>query len=216
MNYENLIPSELINELITIRDSVTKDNFRIGDIVGIVIKVCDARGLQVLREDIYKAVGCYVGKAARSVREYYMVAQIYPESLRKQFEILSFDHFRNAAQLGGENDIKALRWAVKQTDQLGRPATVEAMLAKFASPCTYQDEIKAWDAASDEPLKNQEENIRVPEAVTAARAPYYRMFINFSNSIVNLINNGKLAVKPETAAMLKQALRKVEEEISKN
>ena len=193
MNYNDLIPTELRDELIAIRDSYTKDNFRIGDIVGIVTKICDNKGLQILREDIYKAVGCYVGKAARSVREYYMIAQIYPEPIRQRFEVLSFDHFRNAAQLGHGKDIAALEWAVGQVEQLGRPATVEGMLVKFAavpSPDVVYSEAGDGDGESD--------GGTIPEAVEIAQRPVRTIFGQAVMSIKAIVESRKINLAYKT------------------
>ena len=57
----------------------------------------------------------------------------FPEEIREQFAVLAFDHFRHASRFG-EKSIQVLQWAVEQGDTLGRPASVDAMMARFAIP----------------------------------------------------------------------------------
>lgn len=129
--YSDIVPEDLANRLIAIRDAVTKNSWELGDICSTVCKYNEANQTNVTRQDIYSAVGVFVGKSSRTVREFHALAQFYGPESRSRFAPLAFDHFREASRLGPEQALIALEWAIKQTDTLGRPATVDAMTAKF-------------------------------------------------------------------------------------
>lgn len=137
VTYADIIPTEMVEELIVIRDSITQASFRTGDIVN---QIKQARS-DLEPDIVYSAVGSYVGKRARTVREYAMVSAFYPLHVRLEYEALSFDHFRTAMRYG-ENWQDALEWAVSQTDVINRPATVDAMEEKFGegNADTYSQE----------------------------------------------------------------------------
>ena len=123
--YSDLIPDEIQAELISIKESILDQSFRLGDIA----KDCASRNPEQAKIAVYRAVGSFCGKKSRSVREYADIAEFYPEPIRKRFEVLSFDHFRTAYKR--ENSKTMLEWAVEQGDTFGRPATVDAMIAEF-------------------------------------------------------------------------------------
>lgn len=133
MSYSSMIPDKLQNELIQIRDEMTRKYWRIGDICQEVKDYLIFTEQEFSMEEIYSAVGAFVGKPSRTVREYFSLAQFYPDEIREQFSVLAFDHFRHASRFG-DQAIQVLQWAVEQGDTLNRPATVDAMLARFATP----------------------------------------------------------------------------------
>lgn len=133
MSYGNMVPDKLQSELIQIRDDMTRSYFRIGDIIQEVKDYLIFNQQEFSMDEIYSAVGMFVGKPSRTVREYFSLARFYPEEIREQFSVLAFDHFRHASRFG-EKSIQVLQWAVEQGDQLNRPATVDAMIARFALP----------------------------------------------------------------------------------
>lgn len=139
--YGNIVPMDLQDELIAIRDSNTRNAWRIADITAEVIENHILNHSTVALQDIYSAVGMFVGKASRTVREYHMIGRFFDPELREHFSVLAFDHFRHAACLGADQAIYALQWAVEQADTLGRPATVDAMIAKFSPPMPGEPEI---------------------------------------------------------------------------
>lgn len=131
--YGDLIPVNLQDELIAIRDSNTRQSWRIADIVDEVISFCRTNNREAEMQEVYAAVGLFAGRASRTVREYHAIGRFFPPEIREQFECLAFDHFRHAAQLG-DRAIEALQWAMEQTDELNRPATVDAMSARYMPP----------------------------------------------------------------------------------
>jgi len=137
VTYDAIIPSDFIEELIVIRDSITQASFRTGDIVN---QIKQARP-DLEPNLVYSAVGSFVGKRSRTVREYAMVSAFYPMNIRREYETLSFDHFRTAMRYG-DNWQDALEWAVNQTDVINRPATVDSMTEKFGEGTgeTYSQE----------------------------------------------------------------------------
>lgn len=129
--YADIVPDALQTVLLGLRDRRTHDAWLIADITRQVIEFNEANGREIETMLIYSAVGMFAGKASRTIREYYSVGQFFEVEIREQFAVLSFDHFRIAARLGSEKAIQALQWAVEQGDELNRPATVDAMEAKF-------------------------------------------------------------------------------------
>lgn len=141
--YAEIVPTDLQDELLALRDEISKSSFRIGDIA-----------LQIIQEQrsgvemVYKAVGSFVGKSARTIREYTSVSAFYPRFIRDQYDVLAYDHFRVAMRMG-DQWLEALDWAVNQTDEMNRPATVDAMLAKFAANNVTEIEV-AYPEMDDE------------------------------------------------------------------
>jgi len=133
ISYSDLVPMLLQDELISLRDEMTRDSWRVADITEMTIDFNLSNHREFEYEDIYRAVGMFVGKASRTIREYHHIGRFFPLEIREQFSMLAFDHFRHAVCLG-ERSIRALQWAHEQTDILGRPASVDAMVAKFAIP----------------------------------------------------------------------------------
>ena len=132
--YSDIVPMELQEELIMIRDTVTRQSWRVGDIVLLLIKL----NPEALNDEIQKAVGSYVGKSSRTVREYAMISGFYCPEHRERYEVLSFAHFRTAMQLGDRWQ-EALEWAVAQVDCMNRPATVDAMELRFKDDVTPEN-----------------------------------------------------------------------------
>ncbi len=132
--YGDIVPEDLQNELIRIRDSHTRQCFRVGEIVDEVITFNRTQGKTTELQHIYSAVALFAGRESRTVREYHAISRLFPLEIREHFHMLAFDHFRHAARLGGELSIQALQWAMEQTDELNRPATVDAMIARFSPP----------------------------------------------------------------------------------
>lgn len=129
--YNDLIPIELQDELIFIRDTLTAQSWRIADITEEVIQFNRQKGQPFELQSVYAAVGLFVGKSSRTVREYHALGRFFDPEIRETFSMLAFDHFRHAAMLG-DRAILALQWAAEQTDWLNRPATVDSMIARFA------------------------------------------------------------------------------------
>lgn len=120
MNYGDLIPDYLQDELLVIRDQERESRFRIGDITNELIGAP--------KEQIYSAVGLFVGKAARTVREYSAVSKFYSPEVRERYSMLSYEYFRVAMRYKDRWQ-EALEWCLFQGN---RPATVDAMEMQYA------------------------------------------------------------------------------------
>lgn len=150
MSYADELPMSIQEELIQMRDDATRMEWRTGDIVQEAIDwnrerfrkamilgsgVDEIRPVEIM--EVYRAVGAFRGKSARTIRDYHSVACFYPRGTeadpgpREKYAVLAFDHFRQAMTLGPDWE-DALDWAVKQVDELNRPATVDAMIARWA------------------------------------------------------------------------------------
>ena len=130
---ENLIPGPYQDELFNIRHRRTRDSWRIGDICRELLDDPE-RETVGMKDDIFRGVASIAGLETRTVREFYYLAGFFDPVIRLMFDVLAYDHFRHAATLGEERATEALQWAVDQGDKMGRPATVNAMMARFAPP----------------------------------------------------------------------------------
>jgi len=130
--YSLIIPDEFQSELMSLMQTDSKLSWRLGDITTLIIEYVQANELPAGVMDCYSAVGVFVGRASRTIRDAHSVACFYPPEVRykPEFDPLAFAHFR-AAMVMGPNWEEALNWAVAQVDELGRPASVDAMIAKF-------------------------------------------------------------------------------------
>jgi hypothetical protein len=179
VNYNEIVPDDIQAELIAIRDSVTQNCWRVGDICTGLQKFHERMQIMVGKMDLYKAVGVFSGKSGRTVREYAFLAEFYPAHIRREYEVLSYDHFRTAAKLGPDHWQEALEWCVAQVDTLGRPASVDAMEAKFglaldqaengqAVNMPDQDGEAAYDIAVDKSCKLLMRYIETIKQITMA------------------------------------------------
>ena len=123
-----IIPEETQQELMAIGDDLSRSFWRVGDITNSLLAVYENSDLG--KSMIYSAVGLFVGKAGRTIREYAMVARRFDDAWRMEYDMLTFDHFRIAMRMGDDCE-KVLEWAVTEGADT-RPATVDAILAKFA------------------------------------------------------------------------------------
>lgn len=139
-SYQTIVPSALADRLIAIRDSSTFNSWETGDITEQVIQFCAANYPGIELNFIYSAVGSFVGKASRTVREKHYISKFYPLEIRESYNILSYDHFRVAVRLGPSMAMGALAWAVAQGDILNRPCSVDALMARFATPMPGEPE----------------------------------------------------------------------------
>lgn len=125
--YNEIIPEQLQAELLRIRDSLTQDLWKIGDIT-LAIQVSRP---EVSPAVVNSAVGMFVGKAQRTIREYVAMSKFYPQEIREQFDVLTHEHFRVAMRFG-DRWLDALAYAEKQVEELNRPATVDDMESVFS------------------------------------------------------------------------------------
>jgi hypothetical protein len=127
-----ILPSEFQDELMLIMQTDSKLSWRLGDITALVIEYCQVNELPAGVMDCYSAIGAFCGKASRTVRDAHSIACFYPAEVRykPEYEPLAFAHFRAAMVMGPDWE-EALDWAIAQIDDLGRPASVDSMIAKF-------------------------------------------------------------------------------------
>ena len=138
-NYNQIIPQEIQEILIAIRDQDTAHCWTVGDICWQIKKYADEQKNMIPTMEIYSAVGCFVGKSSRTVREYAMLSKFYVLEMREVYAVLSFAHFKKARSAGPRWQM-ALEWCVEIGELAGRPATVDALEAYIATNITtYQD-----------------------------------------------------------------------------
>jgi hypothetical protein len=190
-SYTRIVPEEIQNELLAIRDSSKNQSFRLGDICGEVRQFCEANKIIASDADLHSAVGSFAGKASRTIREYQHLAEFFPASIREEYAILSYDHFRVAATFGG-GWMPVLEWAVEQCDELNRPATVDAMEAHF---------------------RVQPGEPEMPEgdgAIQAARTATIQTLIRLAHLGRDALANGKIVLTPGDQEQVEAALSTIE------
>ena len=127
LGYGDIVPAELQDELIHIRDQHTDSAWMIGDICLMIKDLIDQEKKHYIgMMDIYSAVGSFAGKSSRTIREYAMIAKFFPKEIREAYGILSINHFRKAHSVGTLWRV-ALEWCIEITEMTGRPATVDAL-----------------------------------------------------------------------------------------
>lgn len=134
MSINNLIPQHLQEELVQMGEDITHHTFRIGDIVLLLYDFVAVNEIACTKRDIWSAVGSLVGKAANTIQGYVILAEFYPPNLRKQYEVLSSNHFRAAMGIEKKKDISwkvILDYAIDRIDVYGRPATVDELYKVF-------------------------------------------------------------------------------------
>lgn len=170
-SYNDIIPDEVQQQLIQLRDVITQVGWTVGDLTNYVIRHNAESGKWITKEVIYSAVGNLVGKASRTVREYAMMSAFYPVEHRETYEILAFDHFREAMRLN-DHWREALDWCMEYAESHGgRPATVDAMVARFAFGREVGEEKPdAVEVGREDDNNNNEETAIVGDSRTVVYA----------------------------------------------
>lgn len=131
ISYRNIIPDELYNELLYIRDTETGFAWRVGDIANMLIDLHrDSKNVGAM--EVYAAVASVYGKSARTVRDYAAVAKRVPgwERNKPEYDVLAFAHFREAAKDGNDME-EVLDYALSKVEEYGRPASVDDVKEHF-------------------------------------------------------------------------------------
>lgn len=98
----DLIPDEVQERLIYLRDIDREISFEIGDIANNAIRSVAAKDILVPDQRIFEAIGNFCGRRPRTVRYYYETARFYDQEARKKYDILSFSHFVAARTYGDD------------------------------------------------------------------------------------------------------------------
>lgn len=132
--YNEIVPKHLQDELIQIGEDISRHTFRIGDIALSIADYVTANNMQCTKRDIWRAIGSFVGKSASSIQSYEALAQFYPPEVRRQYEVLSSSHFREAMKIDSSTDYNwrsVLDYAMDRIEVYGRPATVDELRKVF-------------------------------------------------------------------------------------
>lgn len=135
-SYNDILSEDDINELLTLRDSATECQFRVGDLT---LKYIDKKEIYgVTKQYVYSAVGSFFGKQARTIRGYSVVSAFYPIKVRQQYPTLSVDHFKVAMRT--DNWQEVLEFALSNLDS--RPESVDSCIARFGIETKEQGSIE--------------------------------------------------------------------------
>jgi hypothetical protein len=101
----NISPNDIVPEsyqmrLMAWRDEFTRGYFEIGDIANEIVALNVQKGMKIDQERIHAAIGKFCGKSGRTIRDYSEIASFYPVSIREEYDVLSFAHFRFAKSCG--------------------------------------------------------------------------------------------------------------------
>ena len=190
--YKTIIPQHLQEELIQIGEDISRNIFRVGDIVISIVNYVEANGFDCTKRDIWRAVGSFIGKSASTVQGYEALASFYPQSVRSNYGELSSSHFKIAMKIDSTTEYDwqtVLEYAVDRVQYYGRPATVDELAKVFI----YN--LEPFEFDDDKPI----EHIR--------QSPVD----DFINHLSSLRRTAELLPVPEqTRAELLDALKKIE------
>lgn len=88
-----IIPEAYQNVLLTLRDRLTITYFQIGDISDSLVSQAAEQGFRVTEQEVFDAVGDFIGKSGRTIRYYTETARFYPPDVRDEFENVPFARF---------------------------------------------------------------------------------------------------------------------------
>jgi len=120
----DIVPEEDQARLMYWGNMATVAAFDIGDTACKIVSMSVETGLQVTAKRVYKAVGRFCSKSARTVRYYAEASAFYPQKIRDEFDVLSFSHFVFARTL--DNWREVLEYAAERPQ-----CTVEELRRKF-------------------------------------------------------------------------------------
>ena len=160
----DLIPEDLQNELIHWREVSKLSSFRVGDIVNILILVAAEHGYDVTHERIYRAVGNFCDRKARTVRYCWETSCFFTPQVREQYAQLSFSTFVFARMMGNRWQ-EVLDYAAEQPK-----ISVDALQFYFmATPLPDTEQPDLWcapDNAQQQPCAPV--NTHIPDGAVSA------------------------------------------------
>lgn len=112
-------------ELVDIRERLTLDYFRAGDIANDAI-VANAQREGVTQQMVLDEVGVWLGKSGRTVRYYAETAAFFSPKTREEYDMLPFSHFDLARNYGD-------KWRVVLELCMQNPGMSRERLEYFAS-----------------------------------------------------------------------------------
>lgn len=137
-----IIASDLMDELLAIRDSFDISYWRLGDVTNIIINQAIANGAEDIKMILYRRIGQIVGKHPKTIRYYAAVAGFYPQEIRERYQLLPFSHFSFAMRFRDSDSItfskaskcaRVLDYAQDNAEEYhGLPPSVSALQDKFS------------------------------------------------------------------------------------
>lgn len=173
-SYRNIVPEQIQNLLIQDYGSLGEFQWVIGDTLLQLLEVHRKAGNSYRAEDIAKAMASFTGFRSKQILTMAAVSKRFPPEKRSQYSVLSYGHFAQAARFANADE--ALDWCIKEIDELGRPATVDALTVVFRNAGTLIPKV-------DEDT---------PEAVQIARKNAKRRALRTLRDLIFDINNGKI------------------------
>jgi len=123
VDIKSIIPDEILNELIALRDAMNLTSWRVGDITNEILLAHRTSGSGTKSSDIERAVSLVTGKSVHSIRLYRRVSAFYPVHVRQKYNVLTLSHFVRA--MADENWQEYLENAMSEFEKYGIPPAVD-------------------------------------------------------------------------------------------
>lgn len=148
-SYTNILSPEIVQTCLQVREDLSSTKWLIGDMV---LKIAEMHALAMngfQARDVCKAMAAFIGVRAVEVIEMARMSKKFPQEVRDQRPTLSWGYFQRAYLFGKESD-QVLDWAEAQTDELNRPASLDAVTVVMSAP----DPSKATTLPIEEAKRN--------------------------------------------------------------
>ena len=221
----SLLPDELINYLIRMRDSISRDRWGLGETDSLLCAMLDDQGWRDERgelythEHIHRLLGELVGLRSSRVRHCAACYRYYTDDQRAEYSVLPFSHFEYAAQFP-ELTIDILECSIRRMDEIGRPPSVEWLEEEFRDPIrAFQAHgmaettpvIYTWEG----PLTDKEDPLDFvdePEPVDVDQPYYIGLLERGINTLRGIVE--RMSLPGETKYRIAELLESVIREIA--
>ena len=221
-----LLPDSLFDQLITIRDSISRDQWAVGEIDSLLCAILDDQGWRDERgelythEHIHRLVGEFVQLRSSRVRHCAACYRFYSDDQRSGYSVLPFSHFEYAMQFP-DLTVDILECSIRRMDEIGRPPSVEWLEEEFrdpirafqahgmaeTTPVEYEMEEPAI-AQEDDPLEFVDEM----EPVNAEQPYYFGLLERGINTLQVIVE--RMSLPRETKRRVVELLNSVIKEIA--
>jgi hypothetical protein len=130
-SYSKIVSGQAVDIALALAQKHDEAMWGIGDLALALIHASKASGSSLTPRDVCKAVGAYTGLRSQEVTNLVLTSNCFTEDRRLDagHGVLSYGHYYRAMQC--PNPREALQWCLDQIDELGRPASLDAMTIVF-------------------------------------------------------------------------------------
>lgn len=183
----DIVPQDIQNELMTIREFDRLSRFRIGDLsAGLYDNHRAAGNGEITKSRVRRAIGYYLGKSERTIRYYEAVASFYPQETREKYAQLPFDAFDLAKQHANWEQV--LDHAQKTLCSMDALEVAADKLSRGLDPAPPQPTLLTQGATSTSP------NLPISGKLHAQTQIIFTDYKNLLDSVRQLILNSFVKV----------------------